>query len=57
MKRLALDMLIGDTARYVGIVAGVAIAAFLIAQQLAMLNGILDRITAVSYTHLTLPTT
>lgn len=46
MNRLALDMLIGDNARYLGIVAGVAIAAFLIAQQLAMLNGILDRITA-----------
>lgn len=46
MNRLALDMLIGDRARYLGIVLGVAVAAFLIAQQLAMLNGILDRITA-----------
>ncbi|MBY0372444.1 MAG: ABC transporter permease [Bryobacteraceae bacterium] len=46
MRRLALDMLIGDRSRYLGIVAGVAIAAFLIGQQLAMLNGILDRITA-----------
>jgi putative ABC transport system permease protein len=46
MNRLALDMLTGDRARYLGIVLGVAVAAFLIAQQLAMLNGILDRITA-----------
>ena len=46
MNRLALDMLIGDSARYLGIIAGVAIAAFLIAQQLAMLNGILERVTA-----------
>jgi putative ABC transport system permease protein len=46
MNRLALEMLIGDRARYLGIVLGVAVAAFLIAQQLAMLNGILDRITA-----------
>lgn len=46
MNRLALDMLLGDRARYLGIVLGVAVAAFLIGQQLAMLNGILDRITA-----------
>ena len=46
VRRLAIDMLVGDTTRYFGIVAGVAIAAFLIGQQLAMLNGILDRITA-----------
>lgn len=46
MNRLAIDMLVGDTTRYLGIVAGVSLAVFLIAQQLAMLNGILDRISA-----------
>lgn len=46
MNRLAIDILLGDRARYLGIVLGVAVAAFLISQQLAMLNGILDRITA-----------
>lgn len=46
MKRLALDMLLGDTARYLGITVGVAIAAFLISQQLALFNGLMDRITS-----------
>ena len=46
MNRLAIDMLTGDRSRYLGIVLGVAVSAFLISQQLAMLNGILDRITA-----------
>jgi putative ABC transport system permease protein len=46
VNKLAIDMLSGDRARYLGIVLGVSVAAFLIAQQLAMLNGILDRITA-----------
>jgi putative ABC transport system permease protein len=46
LNRLAINILLGDRARYFGIVLGVSVAAFLISQQLAMLNGILDRITA-----------
>ena len=46
MHRIAIDMLLGDRARYFGILVGVAIASFLIAYQLATLNSIIDRISA-----------
>jgi putative ABC transport system permease protein len=51
MRKIALHMLIGDTGKYLGIVAGVMFASFLIIQQLSMFFGILTQtysgITAV----------
>ena len=41
MTWIALKMLTGDRAKYLGIIAGVALAALLIAQQLAILCGVL----------------
>lgn len=52
MKRIALHMLIGDTGKYLGIVAGVMFASLLIIQQSSTLFGILKQtysgITAVN---------
>ena len=51
MRKIALHMLMGDTGKYLGIVAGVMFASFLIIQQLSMFFGILRQtysgITAV----------
>lgn len=44
MRRIALHMLIGDTGKYLGIVAGVMFASLLIIQQMAMFAGILTQI-------------
>ena len=41
MKRIALHMLMGDTGKYLGIVAGVMFASLLIVEQTSMLSGIL----------------
>jgi len=43
MKRIALHMLIGDTGKYLGIIAGIMFASLLLVQQLAMFAGILSR--------------
>lgn len=52
VRRIALHMLMGDTGKYLGIVAGVMFASFLIIQQLSMFSGILRQtysgITAVN---------
>ncbi len=52
VRRIALHMLMGDTGKYLGIIAGVMFASFLIIQQLAMFFGILRQtysgITAVN---------
>jgi putative ABC transport system permease protein len=52
MRRIALHMLMGDTGKYFGIVAGVMFASLLLVQQLAMFAGILTQmysgITAVN---------
>ena len=43
MKRIALHMLIGDTGKYLGIIAGIMFASLLLVQQLAMFAGILTQ--------------
>jgi len=43
MRRIALHMLIGETGKYLGIVAGVMFASLLIIQQLSMFSGILTQ--------------
>src|SRR5207244_9746517 len=46
MTWIALKMLTGDRAKYVGILAGVTFAALLIAQQLSIACGLLLRTTS-----------
>src|SRR3954469_10715993 len=46
MNWIALRMLTGDRAKYIGIVAGVTFAALLIAQQASIACGLLLRTTA-----------
>lgn len=41
MNRIAIQMLTGDTGRYLGIIAGVVFAALLLVQQLSMFSGIM----------------
>jgi putative ABC transport system permease protein len=41
MRRIALHMLMGDTGKYFGIVAGVTFASLLLVEQLAMFTGIM----------------
>jgi putative ABC transport system permease protein len=41
MRRIALHMLMGDTGKYFGLVAGVMFASLLLVQQLAMFAGIM----------------
>lgn len=43
MRRIALQMLMGDTGKYLGIVAGVMFASLLLVQQLAMFAGIMTQ--------------
>lgn len=43
MNRIALHMLMGDTGKYLGIVAGVMFASLLLVQQLAMFVGIMTQ--------------
>lgn len=43
MRRIALHMLMGDTGKYFGIVAGVMFASLLLVQQLAMFAGIMTQ--------------
>ncbi|MGJ5816457.1 ABC transporter permease [Paludibaculum fermentans] len=43
MRRIALHMLMGDTGKYFGIVAGVMFASLLLVQQLAMFAGIMQQ--------------
>ncbi|MDR3765292.1 MAG: ABC transporter permease [Acidobacteriota bacterium] len=43
MRRIALNMLIGETGKYLGIVAGVMFASLLIIEQLSMFTGILTQ--------------
>ncbi|CAG0990208.1 MAG: ABC transporter permease [Planctomycetes bacterium] len=46
MNRIALKMLMGDRAKYFGIVIGLTFASFLITQQLAIFTGIMSRTTS-----------
>jgi putative ABC transport system permease protein len=46
MNWIALKMLMGDRAKYLGIIAGITFAALLIAQQLAIFCGLLLRTTS-----------
>ncbi|HEX3997509.1 MAG TPA: ABC transporter permease [Pirellulales bacterium] len=46
MRWIALKMLVGDRAKYFGIVAGITFAALLIAQQLSIFCGLLLRTTS-----------
>src|SRR6516225_7207733 len=46
MSWIALKMLMGDRAKYLGIIAGIAFAALLIAQQASIFCGLLWRTTA-----------
>ena len=43
MNRIALKMLTGDRAKYIGILIGVTFAALLITQQSAIYDGLLER--------------
>lgn len=43
MNRIALKMLMGDRAKYIGIVIGLTFASFLITQQLAIFVGLMSR--------------
>lgn len=43
MRRIALHMLMGDTGKYLGIVAGVMFASLLLVQQLSMFVGIMTQ--------------
>ena len=45
MNRIALKMLMGDRAKYFGIVIGLTFASFLITQQLDIFVGIISRTT------------
>ena len=47
MDQLAVTMLLGDTKRYVVIVFGIAISSFLMAHQLAVYDGVMDRTTSL----------
>ncbi len=47
MFRIALKMLFGDSARFFGIIMGVTLACFVIAQQGAIFVGIMSRTTAL----------
>jgi putative ABC transport system permease protein len=54
MNRIALQMLIGDRARYLGIVLGLTFSSFLITQQAAIFTGLMAR-TFGAITDLGLP--
>ena len=43
MNSIALKMLIGDRAKYIGIIMGITFASLLITQQLAIFFGLLSR--------------
>ena len=43
MRRIALHMLMGDTGKYLGSVAGVMFASLLLVQQLSMFVGIMTQ--------------
>jgi putative ABC transport system permease protein len=43
MNSVAMKMLMGDTVKYLGMILGVAIAAFLMAQQLSIFTGLMSR--------------
>jgi putative ABC transport system permease protein len=43
MIRVALKMLLGDTVKYLGMILGVAIAAFLMSQQMSIFTGLMSR--------------
>ncbi len=43
MNRIAFTMLVGDTAKYVGILFGLFLASFLITQQLGIFTGLMSR--------------
>ncbi len=47
MNPIALKMLTGDRAKYIGIVIGLTIASFLITQQLAIFFGLMTRTTSL----------
>lgn len=46
MNHVALKMLMGDRAKYLGIIIGLTFASFLITQQLAIFTGIMSRTTS-----------
>lgn len=43
MKSIAIKMLVGDRAKYLGIIMGLAFASFLITEQMAIFTGIMTR--------------
>ena len=43
MNSIAIKMLIGDRAKYLGIIMGITFASLLITQQLAIFNGLMSR--------------
>src|SRR5215211_1117073 len=54
MNRIALKMLVGDRAKYLGIIMGLTFASLLITQQLAIFVGLMTR-TYGAITDLALP--
>lgn len=50
MKRVAMKMLLGDRAKYVGLVFGVTFATLLMAQQVSIFIGIMARTASAIYT-------
>lgn len=46
MYRLAIKMLMGDTAKYLGLIFAIASSTFLIAQQVSIFTGLMDRTTS-----------
>src|SRR5438067_3649467 len=54
MNSIAIKMLIGDRAKYLGIIMGITFASLLITQQLAIFNGLMSR-TYGAITDLGLP--
>ncbi|MFN9971798.1 MAG: ABC transporter permease, partial [Phycisphaerae bacterium] len=46
MYRIALKMLVGDKAKYIGLIFAIASSTFLIAQQVSIFTGLMDRTTS-----------
>ena len=49
MLRLALQMLVGDTTKFLGLIFGVAFATLLMGQQLGIFFGLLERAASIVY--------
>ena len=54
MNAIAIKMLVGDRAKYLGIIMGITFASLLITQQLAIFTGLMSR-TYGAFTDLGLP--